>query len=136
MDSFVSELSDLVRQATMGEIVAAIQNADRPASRASAPAAIAKAGEKRRVAAGTPARGAKAPSAASRTGYRRAPELLGPLMTRVRAYIKGHPGQAVGSIAVSLGTSTRDLSLVLRKLVGEKTILMKGKKRGTRYFPL
>lgn len=136
VDSFVTELSDLVRRATMGDIVEALKNAEGRAllHRGGPPAKIAKARGERRVAGGTPGRPANAPIAASTAGRRRAPELLAPLMARVHGYIKAHPGHGVGPIAAALGTSTRDLSLVLRKLLDEKKVTSKGKKRGTRYF--
>jgi hypothetical protein len=56
-------------------------------------------------------------------------------MARVHAHIKAQPGHGVGPITAALGTSTRDLSLVPRKLLDEKKVTSKGKKRGTRYFP-
>lgn len=136
VDSFVTELSDHVRQATVGEIVEALKNAEHaPTRRIGAPGAIAKAREERKIAGRMLGRQAKAPIAASKPGQRRAPELLAPLMARVYGTIKVHPGQGVGPIAASLGTSSRDLSLVLRKLLDEKKITSKGRKRGTRYFP-
>ena len=137
VDSFVTELSDLVRHGTLGEIVDALKNAEgsAPAHRGGPPAKIAKARGERKVAGSTPGRPAKAPIAAAQAGRRRAPELLAPLMARVHGYIKAHPGHGVGPIAASLGTSTRDLSQVLRKLLDDKKVTSTGKKRGTRYFP-
>jgi hypothetical protein len=137
VDSFVTELSDLVRHGTLGEIVDALKNAEgsAPAHRGGPPAKIAKARGERKVAGGTPGRSATAPIAAAQAGRRRAPELLAPLMARVHGYIKAHAGHGVGPIAAALGTSTRDLGLVLRKLLHEKKVTSTGKKRGTRYFP-
>jgi hypothetical protein len=137
VDSFVTELSDLVRHGTLGEIVDALKNAEisAPAHRAGPPAKIAKARKERKVAGGKLGRPAKAPIAAAPAGRRRASELLAPLMARVHGYIKAHPGHGVGPVAAALGTSTRDLSLVLRKLLDEKKVTSTGKKRGTRYFP-
>jgi hypothetical protein len=130
-------VSDLVRQATVGEIVEALKNAERqaPAHRAGSPAEIANAREEREVASRKPGRPAKAPVASPRAGQQRAPELLAQLMERVHSYIKAHPGQGVAPIAASLGTSTKELGLLLRKLVDQKKVTSKGKKRGTRYYP-
>jgi len=137
VNSFVTEVSDLVRQATLGEVVEALKSADGPAlaRRGSPPAKMAMAREERNVVARAPGRPARTPVAAVQAGRRRAPELLGPLMARVHGYIKALPGHGVGPIATALGTSTRDLSLVLRKLLDEKKVTSTGKKRGTRYFP-
>ena len=137
VDDFVNELSDLVRQATVEEIVEALKNAEvhTSARRAAPPVEIANALEERKVAVRKPGRPAKAPIAAPTAGQQRAPELLAQLMERVHRHIKANPGQGVAPIAASLGTSTKELSLLLRKLLDEKKITSKGKKRGTRYFP-
>jgi hypothetical protein len=137
VDSFVTELSDLVRRRTLGDIVDVLKSAEGSARayRDGPPVKIVKARGQRKVARGTPGRPAKAPIAAAQAGRRRAPELFAPLMARVHGYIKSHAGGGVGPIAAALGTSTRDLSLVLRKLLDEKKVTSTGKKRGTRYFP-
>jgi hypothetical protein len=121
----------------LGEIVEALKNADvhTSARRSGSPTEVAKAHEERKVAGGKPGRPAKAPIAAPKAGQQRAPELLAQLMERVHRHIKANPGQGVGLIAVALGTSTKELSLLLRKLLDEKKVTSKGKKRGTRYFP-
>jgi len=137
VDAFVNELSDLVRQATVREIVEALNatTGDVAGRRAGFPAKTSMARDRHSVAIRQPGSPSKAPIAARRAGQRRAPELLAQFTQGVHSYIKAHPGQGVGPIAVSVGTSTRDLSLVLRKLLDEKKITSTGKKRGTRYFP-
>ena len=134
VNDFVTVLGDLVREATVAEIVAAITSAAEPASaRRAAP--VAQATHARAVAGRKPGRPAKAPIAAARGGQQRTPELLAQLKGRVHGHINENPGRSVGAIAVSLGTATKELSLVLRKLLDEKKVVSKGKKRGTRYFP-
>ena len=137
VNSFVTEVSDLVRQATMGEVLEALKNAEHqaPARRAASPAKIASAREERATPTRKPGRPAKAPIAATRPGQQRTPDFLAQLMDRVHRHIKANPGQGVGAIAASLNTSTKELSLLLRKLVNEKKIVSTGKKRGTRYLP-
>ncbi len=137
VDAFVDELSDLVRQATVGEIVEALKQADgqAPAHGPGRPAGIEKSRTERKIAVGKPGRAAKAPIAAPSAGQQRAPELLAQLMERVYSHLKANPGQSIAPIATSLGTSKKDLKLPIRKLVAEKKITSKGKKRGTRYFP-
>ncbi len=137
VNDFVDLLSNLVRQAAVDEIAEAIKNATVPTSarRSMAPAQIRNARDERKVAGGKPGHQVEAPIAASRGGQQRTPELLAQLMGRVYSHITANPDQGVGSIAVSLGTSTKELSLVLRKLLDDKKVISKGKKRGTRYFP-
>ena len=54
---------------------------------------------------------------------------------QVGNHIKSNPGQGVEQIAKALGTSTKELTLPIRKLLGDKKITSKGQKRATRYFP-
>jgi hypothetical protein len=123
VNEFVNVLSGLVREAAMVEVTEAIKNAT---GYASAPRAVV--GRK-------PSAPARAPIAASNDGKQRTPELLAQLMGRVHSTIVATPGQSVGTIAASLGTSSKALSLALRKLLNDKKVVSKGKKRGTRYFP-
>ena len=53
---------------------------------------------------------------------------------RVWEHIRANSGQGVEQIAKELGTSTKELSLPLRKLLAEKKIVSKGEKRATKYF--
>ena len=137
VEALVVELSDLIRQATMGEIVEALKHADgkAPAGGPGHPAPIGKSRAERTTAVGKLGRPAKAPIAAPSAGQQRAPESLAQLMERVNRQIKANPGQGIASIATSLGTSKVHLKLPMRKLVAEKWITSTGKKRGTRYFP-
>ena len=137
VNDFVDVLSNLVRRAAMEEVAEAIKNATAPTSArwSSAPAPIMKVRDERPVAGRKPGARARAPVADSNGGQKRTPELLAQLMGRIQSNIKSNPGQGVGSIAGSLGTSTKELSLLLRKLLNDKKVISKGKKRGTRYFP-
>jgi hypothetical protein len=139
VNDFVTVLSDLIREATVAEIIEAMKGATLPASaRRTSPPAQPRMVRAARVAADRKSGyQAKAPvaAAASHGGQQRTPELLAQLMGRVHGHIQSNPGRGVGAIAASLGTSSKDLSLVLRKLVNDNKIVSKGKKRGTRYFP-
>ena len=137
VNDFVNVLSDLIREATLGEIAEAIKSATvhAPARRIGALARTTSARDARGVAGRTPGYQAKAPIAASTGGQQRTPELLAQLMGRVHSHINAHPGDGVGTIAASLGTSSKELSLLLRKLLDDKKVVSMGKKRGTRYFP-
>ena len=137
VNDFVAVLSGLVRQAAVEEVTEAIRNATIHTS-APRPGPLAQrmnARSERQVARRKPGVQAKAPIANSKGEQKRTPELLAQLMERVHSTIKAKPGQGVGSIAASLGTSSKELSLLLRKLLDDKKVLSKGKKRGTLYFP-
>ena len=137
INAFVGELSDLVRQATVEDVVDALKNADghSPAGRPSSSIATASAREDRNVAIRKPGRPAQAPFAASKAGLYRGPELVAQLMQQVHGHLKAHPGQAIASIATSLRAAKQDLQLPIRKLMAERKITSTGTKRGTRYFP-
>ena len=137
VEAFASELSDLVRQVTLGNVVEALKNAEvpPPARRPGRPPKIASAHEEQKITGRKPGGPAKATTAPpSRRPYR-APELLAQLMERVRRHIRANPGQGISPIATSLGASKEDLKRPLRKLLDEMRITSRGRKRSTRYFP-
>ena len=146
VDAFVNDLSDLIRQSALeavaealkkgGEVSAApvARRPGRPAKVVEAPVAAKPAGK--------PGRPAKASSAASsaaaakrRAGEKRSPVLLAQVTDQVGNHIKSNPGQGVEQIAKALSTTTKELTLPIRKLLGDKKITSKGQKRATRYFP-
>jgi hypothetical protein len=137
VNDFVTVLSNLVRQAAVEEITEAIKNAAVPTSalRSGPVTQIMNGRSERKVVSRKPGVQAKAPVANSKGEQKRTPELLAQLMERVRTTIKANPGQGVGAIAASLGTSSKELSLLLRRLVDDRKVISQGKKRGTRYFP-
>ncbi len=50
---------------------------------------------------------------------------------QVGNHIKSNPGQGVEQIAKALSTTTKELTLPIRKLLGDKKITSKGQKRAT-----
>lgn len=68
-------------------------------------------------------------------GAKRSPDELEELTEQLLAYIKGNPGQRIEQIADGMGTSTKELNLPAKKLLGNKSIKTKGHKRATQYFP-
>ncbi len=147
VDAFVNDLSDLIRQSALeavaealkkgGEVTAAAPVARRPGR----PAKVVEAPVAAKPA-GKPGRPAKAASSASsaaaakrRAGEKRSPVLLAQVTDQVGNHIKANPGQGVEQIAKALSTTTKELTLPIRKLLGDKKITSKGQKRATRYFP-
>jgi hypothetical protein len=136
VDSFVSQLSGLVRKAALeavadalreGSPVAAVAAAPRKAGRAkAAPVPVAEPKK-----AGRPARAAKP---TRKKGEKRSKEELAAMTQRVLDHIKSASGQGVEQIAKDLGTTTKELTLPIRKLLVEKKITSKGEKRATKYF--
>ena len=137
LNAFVTELSDLIRQATLQDMAEALRSAEghSPARRTGASVAIAGAREERKVAVRKSGAPAKAATVASPAAQPRVPESLAQIMARVQSHIKANPGQGVVPMATSLGISNKDLRLPIRKLVEENKVRSTGKTRGTRYFP-
>jgi len=118
IEAFVEELSALVRAAAVQSVTEAFgAGAAGPVRRG------------RRAAALPPPRSARS------KGQKRAPEALAELSERLLAAVKSSPGQRMEEIARAIGTSTKELTLPARKLVGEKKIKTKGERRATKYYP-
>lgn len=145
VDAFVNELSDLVRQAALEAVTAALKKGEVPtptprkAGRPTKAAAPMEAPEEKKSSA----RSARAPRPAAaapkgpkrRAGEKRSPQILAQVTEQVFNHIKANQGQGVEQIAKALGTTTKELTLPIRKLLGEKKVTSKGQKRATRYFP-
>lgn len=74
----------------------------------------------------------RAPAAAS-SSRRRTPEDLDALARRLVIIVRTHPGLRIAELAERLGTSRRELSVPLRKLVAEGAIQLRGRRRATTY---
>ncbi|MCC6556916.1 MAG: DNA-binding protein [Polyangiaceae bacterium] len=137
VDAFVSQLSALVRKAALEAVANALRGGEaKPVARARPSRAAAKplpaAPEPKKVAAKPVAKVVK--PVARKKGEKRSKEELIQVTQRVLDHIRANSGQGVEQIAKELGTSTKELSLPLRKLLAEKKITSKGEKRATKYF--
>lgn len=151
VDAFVNDLSDLIRQSALEAVAEALKKGGessssssssspvarrpgRPAKNAEAPVAAKPAGKPGRPAKSSSA-ASQAAAAKRRAGEKRSPVLLAQVTDQVGNHIKSNPGQGVEQIAKALSTTTKELTLPIRKLLGDKKITSKGQKRATRYFP-
>ena len=138
VDAFVAELSALVKKAAL-EAVASTLKGEAPApsvakapaakKRAPAPAAPAKAPAKAAKAAPAPAAAAK-----RKAGQKRSPDEIAKTTEKLLGYITKNSGQRIEEIAKGVGSSTKELTLPIKKLLNDKKITAKGEKRATRYF--
>ena len=145
VDAFVNDLSELIRQSALEAVSDALKKggvaaAPPAARRPGRPAKVVEAPVAAKPAAkpGRPAKASAASSAAAakrRAGEKRSPVLLAQVTDQVGNHIKANPGQGVEQIAKALSTTTKELTLPIRKLLGDKKITSKGQKRATRYFP-
>jgi hypothetical protein len=162
VDAFVEKLSGLVRQQALeavrsalggGSSTAAVapKAAAAPAKRKAAAAPKKKAApapkKKAAPAAAKPvapaapaAKAAPAPKAAPaaskrKPGAKRAPEEIAKTTTQLFDYISQKPGGRIEEIAKAINIATKDLTLPIKKLLGDKKIRSQGERRATKYFP-
>jgi hypothetical protein len=128
IDTFVEELSALIRRQAL-EAVEEVLNKGDGLGTGRRPVKLGSVG---RLSGQAP----KLFSAGKRRpGEKRSPEHLIQITDQVYGYIKSNSGQGIEQIAKALGTTTKELTLPVRKLLVEKKIGAKGQKRATRYFP-
>lgn len=123
IESFVAELNALVRQAAVEAVQGALGgNSD------SNP-------RNTRRNARAPVQGS-APRRRARRGRRvkRSPKTLARLQSRLLDEISRTPGQRIEAISRSMGVSTKDLNLPIKKLLESNRIKKRGEKRATEYF--
>ena len=123
IESFVAELNALVRQAAVEAVQGALGgNSDsNPRNTKRNPKVLDPASTPRRR---------------SRRGRRvkRSPKTLARLQSRLLQEIVRNPGQRIEAISRSMGVSTKDLNLPIRKLLESERIQKRGEKRATEYF--
>ena len=68
-------------------------------------------------------------------GDKRSPKELEVLGDKFHSFVKKNPGLRIEQINASLGTSTRELALPIRKLIAAGRVKSKGEKRATTYLP-
>lgn len=68
-------------------------------------------------------------------GIKRTSDELDGLSDQFVDYVKSNPGLRIEQINKTLGTTTKDLQLPIRKLIAEGVVKVKGQKRSTQYFP-
>ena len=69
-----------------------------------------------------------------RKGAKRTGDELDKLADAFHAFVAKHPGLRIEQINKELSTTTKDLALPIRKMIGDGSIKTKGSKRSTTYF--
>lgn len=125
VDSFASEFIELYRQAVAEAVDEALGLApmlERRRTRRTAPRSTKKARTMR-----------ARPHRAESGFYRRSPEELEELQSRLLREVKKKGGRRIEEIADSMGEDTRTLTLPMKKLISDRKIKTAGQKRATRY---
>jgi hypothetical protein len=114
IETFVIELNELVREAALDAVSEALgSTARRP--RRGAPS-------KPRVSSGG-------------RGQKRSQTEIDRMAKSLASYVDRHPGEGAIAIAKALGMTTKDLVLPMKKLLASGTLVTKGQKRATKYYP-
>jgi hypothetical protein len=116
IDSFLEELSTLVKQAALDSVHAALGNGGAPLRRGP----------------GRP-RG-RASAATAGAGGKRSSDQVDATAARIATFVRSNPGSRLEQIAAGLGTASQELKLPVIKLLGSKQLKKTGQKRGTKYF--
>ena len=126
VEEFAEEIAELIRASAMETVAAALGEG----------VGGGRGGRGRgRRGAGRPARGAGRLSVSRAKGAKRPPGEIEKLASELASYIKSNPGQRIEQIAKGIGTSTKELTLPVKKLLAKKSIKTRGQKRATQYFP-
>jgi hypothetical protein len=123
VDSFVNDLSELIRRAALEAVQQALGAELAPAGRRTGAAPKQQAGRKK---ASSKAAGRKVKGASTEDVVQTAGELL--------AVIRSEPGKRLEEIARNLNTSTDALRPAISMLLEEGRVRTEGKARGTRYL--
>jgi hypothetical protein len=119
VQGFVAQITELARRAAIDTLESAFGRRAAP-GRAAAAGAASAGGQVGRPRGGR--------------GVKRTPADLEHVSSKFVAFVKSHPGLRIEQINKELGTTTKDLALPIRKLIGDGVLKAKGKKRSTTYF--
>jgi hypothetical protein len=121
IDSFLEDLSTLVKQTALDSVQEALGNGSVPARRG-------PGRPKMKVKLGRPAK-------TSMKGGKRSSEDVAAMADKIASFVRSNPGSRLEAIAAGLGTNSKELKLPVIKLLASKKLSKKGQKRGTSYFP-
>lgn len=118
IEGFVSEITELARKAAYETLSSALAHGmhDQIGSR--------------HVGLSAP------PALRYRRGGKRSGNEIAAAAEALLQYIREQPGQRMELIAKAMGTSTKDLTLPIKKLLQAKKIRVEGQKRATTYHPV
>lgn len=111
IDSFVNEITELARQHALDTLAAALE-----------------------TRGGMTGGRAGAGAASRRRGGKRSSDEIQREADRLFSFIQGNPGHRMEEIGKGIGTSTKELTLPIKKLLSDGRVTSEGQKRATRYF--
>ena len=121
IDAFVTDITDLAKKAAYETLSSALETG-----------LTGMAGDGRRLPKLTTTSGT-APR--RRKGGKRSPDEIAETADALFEYIRLNPGQRMEAIAKAMGSSTKDLTLPIKKLLSTNKVIVEGQKRATSYYP-
>jgi hypothetical protein len=123
INSFLGELSQLVKRQALEAVHEALGEAAAPRRGPGRPRSVTMSAGRR-------------PRAIAKGGVRgkRSPEQVDAMAARVLAQIRSKQGQRLEEIGRAMKMPTKGLKLPIAKLMAGKKLKTKGAKRGTKYF--
>lgn len=118
IDAFVTDITELAKKAAYETLSSALEHG------------LTGTGDGRRVpklAAPTTRR--------RRKGGKRSPDEIAETADALLEYIQKNPGMRMEAIAKAMGSSTKDLTLPIKKLLSAHKVKVEGQKRATSYYP-
>ena len=112
IDTFVAEITELAKQAALETLAGGLSGS------------VRRGGDKV----------LSAPRVRRKSG-KRSPEEIQETADQLLNHIRENPGQRMEAIAKSLGSTTKDLTLPIKKLLQNGHVRVEGQKRATSYYP-
>lgn len=120
IETFLEEISSLLKQAALESVRAALGDGATPVQRG--PGRPPKSAGARSV--GRPRGG----------GGKRSSEQVDEMASRILAYVKTNAGESLEAISRAIGVPTKEMKLPVIKLLSTRQLKKTGQKRGTKYF--
>lgn len=124
IDAFVEELVEIVRDEALEQVGKALGGATTRVKQAN-----------RQATKPSPKQASTKPTTPGPRAAKRTQEDLAGLEAKIITHVGENPGEGARDIASALGLTTTDVTLPLRRLVGEQKLATTGRKRGTQYHP-
>lgn len=122
IDAFVTDITDLAKKAAYETLSSALETG-----------LTGMAGDGRRMPSKLTPASSTAPR--RRKGGKRSPDEIAETADALFEYIRVNPGQRMEAIAKAMGSSTKDLTLPIKKLLSTNKVIVEGQKRATSYYP-
>jgi hypothetical protein len=111
IDAFVAEITELAKQAALETLAGGLSSGRRGGDKGLSSTRV------------------------RRKSGKRSPEEIAETADQLLGYIRENPGQRMEAIAKALDSTTKDLTLPIKKLLSQGHVRVEGQKRATSYYP-